>query len=548
MLGDAAATVAQLVGVDFGGIISTIMKAVMTAQQNKKECEQLGDRVFMIAQLLQQLQDPEVMRRPEVQQPLVGLGDTLREAHELVTSCQEKNAVYRLVMSGRLAERFREVDRRIDSFLLVFPMISHLEMTLRFDRLIRWLLPNDMTEPPPSAGSARSPQRVQFVLPDDIITLTSSSEGSSHSHSHQPGLYEEADFVHLESLIGDVIQEMLPPYGEEEFTFAELEAATNNFAPDKEIGKGGSSTVYMGRLADGREVAIKQFYRNWREYYKDQFQSEHEILSHIRHKHIIRLLGGCLEPEHHKHEIKRSQRLSRRKVVDTLKPLSGPLLVFEYMKNSSLDKHLHGPLWSSSPVVTSWSMRLEILLGVSQAIEYLHTHLQQPVIHHDIKTSNILLDESWVPRLSDFEYSVNWDKLVGCYDEVIVGTYGYLDPEYYTKSIAKPTMDVYSFGIVMLEVLTGFKPIFRQEKREGEDGGVLTSLTSYTLPIIEAGEVGKMLDKRPALEPTPRQLQAMELVAQTATCCVRLEGKDRPAISEVVAKLQAALELISGDE
>ncbi|BAT17240.1 Os12g0499700 [Oryza sativa Japonica Group] len=457
-----AATVAQLVGADVGSLISMIVQAAVTAQHNKKECEQLARRAFMIAELLPHLRDPEVVCLPEIRRPLVGLDDTLREAHELVMSCQEKSVMHRLVMAGRQAERFREVQSRIDSYLLVFPFISHIDITRRLDRIYR------------------AAQEVVFR----------GEEG-------------------------------------EKFTIAELATATNNFASDRLIGRGGVGNVYMGRLPDGREVAIKHFPEfHYTSIEDDEFNAERIILSRIRHKGIIRLFGCCT-------------------------PMTTePLLVFEYMRNSSLDKHLHGSLSSSSPVATSWSMRMGILLGVSRAIEYLHTHPTRPVIHRDIKPSNILLDEAWVPRLSDFGLSVAWDGTDHCCDLSIDGTLGYIDPEYFVTHSVKPTIDVYSFGVVMLEVLTGIKPIFkRKEKEEEDDGGIIpTSLLAFALPIVEAGEVRKVLDRRPTPEPTPRQLQAVELVAQTAACCVRLEPQGRPAISEVVANLQAAIDLISSND
>ncbi|XP_066162711.1 putative serine/threonine-protein kinase-like protein CCR3 [Oryza sativa Japonica Group] len=483
-----AATVAQLVGADVGSLISMIVQAAVTAQHNKKECEQLARRAFMIAELLPHLRDPEVVCLPEIRRPLVGLDDTLREAHELVMSCQEKSVMHRLVMAGRQAERFREVQSRIDSYLLVFPFISHIDITRRLDRIYRVLLPNDHTPvPSPSAGS----QTRELELAEEAA--------------------QEVVFRGEEG---------------EKFTIAELATATNNFASDRLIGRGGVGNVYMGRLPDGREVAIKHFPEfHYTSIEDDEFNAERIILSRIRHKGIIRLFG-CW-------------------------PMTTePLLVFEYMRNSSLDKHLHGSLSSSSPVATSWSMRMGILLGVSRAIEYLHTHPTRPVIHRDIKPSNILLDEAWVPRLSDFGLSVAWDGTDHCCDLSIDGTLGYIDPEYFVTHSVKPTIDVYSFGVVMLEVLTGIKPIFkRKEKEEEDDGGIIpTSLLAFALPIVEAGEVRKVLDRRPTPEPTPRQLQAVELVAQTAACCVRLEPQGRPAISEVVANLQAAIDLISSND
>uniref|UniRef100_A0A0E0BLZ7 MCAfunc domain-containing protein n=1 Tax=Oryza glumipatula TaxID=40148 RepID=A0A0E0BLZ7_9ORYZ len=190
----------------------------LTAQKNK-ECEQLARRVFMIAELLPHLQDPEVMRRLEIRRPLAGLGDTLREAH--ARACDGMTMVYRLVTAGRQADKFREVQSRIDSYLLVFPFISHIYISRRLDQIYNILLPNDMS------------------------TMLSPSSGS---HSHEVELQGKV------VLHGDE---------GEKFTFEELAAATNNFAADREIGKGGFSTVYIGyHLRDWREVAIKRMHKD----------------------------------------------------------------------------------------------------------------------------------------------------------------------------------------------------------------------------------------------------------------------------------------------
>ncbi|KAM3393081.1 hypothetical protein ACQJBY_013976 [Aegilops geniculata] len=136
-----AATVAQLVGADVGGLISITMEAALTARQNRAECEQLARRVLMIVQLLPHVQladDPEAAAWP-----LAGLGDALRDAHELVVSCQGRSAAYQFVMAGRTAERFREVQGRIDSYLILFPVISHIGITRRLDRIYNNLVPDD---------------------------------------------------------------------------------------------------------------------------------------------------------------------------------------------------------------------------------------------------------------------------------------------------------------------------------------------------------------------------------------------------------------------
>ena len=139
-----AATVAQLVGADVGGLISMTMQAALTARQNRAECEQLARRVLMIAQLLPHVQEPEAA------QPLAGLGDALRDAHELVVSCKGRSAAYQFVMASRTAEKFREVRSKIDSYLILFRVISHIGMTRRLGRIYNVLVPEDFSRVEPS--------------------------------------------------------------------------------------------------------------------------------------------------------------------------------------------------------------------------------------------------------------------------------------------------------------------------------------------------------------------------------------------------------------
>lgn len=242
------------------------------------------------------------------------------------------------------------------------------------------------------------------------------------------------------------------------------------------------------------------------------------ILPTLRHRHIIRLLGWCVAEKENS-------------------------LVYEYMKNGSLHDHLHGGAPSSSspsPVTTSWRKRMEILLGISRAIEYLHSHAVTPVIHRDVKASNILLDDTWAPRLADFGLSlkISWDDVKGR-NAPVMGTSGYADPEYISTRSLTLAMDVYSFGVVMLEVLTGKTATLVSNNKN--------SLVSFALPKIEAKKLEEVLDRRPAQKPTPRQLQAADLVAATAARCLCLQGKKRPAIPEVVAELKTAFELVCCD-
>ncbi|KAM0920623.1 hypothetical protein ACQ4PT_007444 [Festuca glaucescens] len=415
-----AATVAQLVGADVGGLISMIMQAALTARQNRKECEQLARRVLMIAQLLPHVQDPESA------QQLAGLGDALRDAHELVVSCQGRSAAYQLVMAGRQAESFRE-----DFYLIIFPVISHIGITRRLERIYNVLVQDDSTKAEPS----------QLPQPSELQDST------------------------------EVAQEVVPQ-GTQEFTFAEIMSATNNFSLDTVIGEGSFGTVYRGRFHDGREVAVKrmknlhsgylqeEFHSNtFRENYgssnlQEEFRTELDILSRLRHKHIVHLLGSCMTVGKDKHlqantQKKKKGLLTRRRKEPEQEPER--LIVYEYMQNGTLFDHLHRDHGSSelSPVTLSWKMRINVLLGVSRAVEHLHCHASPPIIHRDTKSANILFDANWVPHVSDFGSSVAWDTAVDV--SKVVGTVGYMAPEYMARGHLSPMIDVYSLGVVMLE-------------------------------------------------------------------------------------------------
>ncbi|KAM0915996.1 hypothetical protein ACQ4PT_010469 [Festuca glaucescens] len=488
-----AATVAQLVGADVGGLISMIMQAALTARQNRKECEQL-------AQLLPHVQDPEAA------QQLAGLGDTLRDAHELVMSSQGRSAAYQFVMAGRQAERFKEVQSKIDFYLILFPVISHIGITRRLERIYNILVQDDSTRADPS----QLPQSSQ---------LQESTE----------------------------VAQQVVPHGTQQFTFSEIMAATNNFL-DTLIGEGGFGKVYRGRLHDGREVALKRM-QKMQSSNLQEFCTELDILSRVRHKHIIRLVGSyvtvskdkCLEFTTPKKKIPKKKKgllARRRKELEEPEEPEGleRMIVYEYMQNGMLFDHLHSDHSSSdlSPVTLSWKMRIDVLLGVSRAMEHLHCHGYRPIIHRDIKSANILIlfDANWVPHVSDFGLSVCWDMTSeesGMDVSRIVGTYGYMAPEYVMSGRLSPASDVYSLGVVMHEVLTG-KPYSRGE-------------TYLGFPIVP-----DFLDKRPLPKPTPWQLQALKCVACTARCCVKLNANDRLAISGVVANLEMAHDLIYRDE
>ncbi|XP_074293976.1 putative serine/threonine-protein kinase-like protein CCR3 [Silene latifolia] len=302
----------------------------------------------------------------------------------------------------------------------------------------------------------------------------------------------------------------------EVFSLSELALATRNFSLENKIGRGSFGTVYKGKLPDGREVAVKREVicrTKDREY---AFESELTLLSRVHHKHLVGLVGFCEE---------NSERL----------------LVYEFMANGALHDMLHNTQTNNTSRLNSWKMRIKVALDAARGIEYLHNYAVPPIIHRDIKTSNILLDTKWVGRVSDFGLSLKGPETEeGSMSIKAAGTVGYIDPEYYVLKVLTTKSDVYGFGVVLLELLTGKKAVFKEIEGNGPTGVV-----EYAGPFIVGGEVWKVLDKR-VEQPVMNESEAVELLAYTAMMCVNLEGKERPTMSDVVSNLERALALCKG--
>ncbi|KAG5093486.1 hypothetical protein JHK84_049074 [Glycine max] len=209
------------------------------------------------------------------------------------------------------------------------------------------------------------------------------------------------------------------------------------------------------------------------------------------------------------------------------------------MKNGALYDHLHDKnnVEKESSVLNNWKMRIKIALDASRGIEYLHNYAVPSIIHRDIKSSNILLDATWTARVSDFGLSLMSPEPDRDHRPMkAAGTVGYIDPEYYGLNVLTAKSDVYGLGVVLLELLTGKRAIFKY----GEDGGTPLSVVDFAVPPILAGELVKILDPR-VEPPNVIESEAVELVAYTAIHCVNLEGKDRPTMADIVSNLERAL-------
>uniref|UniRef100_A0A0D9XV37 Protein kinase domain-containing protein n=1 Tax=Leersia perrieri TaxID=77586 RepID=A0A0D9XV37_9ORYZ len=582
---ERVATFAQLTGVDALGLISTILQAAQAVRRNKETCQELVQEIQLIRDLLRMLQDPEMMCREEIVNALSGLEGTLKEAYTLVTSCRDCSAMYRFFMGWKQADQFRRIKKKIAKHLRFYPMISHADLTRRLEKLatsaaLSTCSSQDAQEVQASSSTSHPnpelrsdskkssnltslrnilllPKSSQFdvqnhfraaEVPHELEKGQEETQSTDNDEEHHQAGYHDATQTSSDRKSRSWWHDMIPsnksadaakahivPRAVELFTLAELAMATMNFSLDRKIGTGRFGTVYRGKLPEGHEVAIKRKTEDSGYLGMEEFRAEVTIHSLLHHKHIVHLIGCCV--------VEKEKRWSSLRI----KVEEERMLVFEYMKNGSLSDHLHGPSTSSpsSPVTASWKMRIEILLGASRAIDYLHSYAVPPVIHRNIKPANILLDSSWVPHLSDFSLAVTCDDAE--FDDIpIAGTRGYLDPEYLCTGTPKPASDVYSFGAVMLEVLSGRKPLSHWQE-EDSDGDSPMDLVSDTLQLIRAGRVLDVLDRRPTEEPTIRQFEAVDLVARTAVHCLQEKGEDRPAMSDIVARLQEALEFIRCD-
>ncbi|CAA2934504.1 wall-associated receptor kinase 2-like [Olea europaea var. sylvestris] len=282
------------------------------------------------------------------------------------------------------------------------------------------------------------------------------------------------------------------------FLIEELEKATDKFNKSRIIGKGGHGTVYKGMLSDGSIVAVKRS-NIIDEGQVGQFINEVFILSHINHRHIVKLLGCCLEA-------------------------AVPLLVYEYVPNGTLSHHLH-----DEPKVStlSWENRLRIAAEIAGALAYLHSCASTAIFHRDIKSNNILLDENYRAVVSDFglSRSVSIDKTH--LTTLIGGTFGYLDPEYFRSGQLNDRTDVYAFGVVLAELLTGLKAISSKNSNE--------SLALCFRYALKENRLYGILEQLVANEGHKEDIVA---VAKLAKRCLKLKARNRPSMKEVASELE----------
>ncbi|KAG6589702.1 putative receptor-like serine/threonine-protein kinase, partial [Cucurbita argyrosperma subsp. sororia] len=277
------------------------------------------------------------------------------------------------------------------------------------------------------------------------------------------------------------------------FSYEEIFEATDGLSSDNLVGKGGYAEVYRGILSDGEEIAVKRLTKTSIDERKEkEFLTEIGTIGHVQHPNVLSLLGCCID--------------------------NGLYLIFRFSSRGSVASLLHDD--NLSPI--DWKTRYKIAIGTARGLHYLHKDCQRRIIHRDIKSSNILLTADFEPLISDFGLA-KWLPTQWSHHSIapIEGTFGHLAPEYYMHGIVDEKTDVFAFGVFLLEVISGRKPV----------DGSHQSLHSWAKPILNRAEYEKLVDPRLGGAYDVTQLKRFSLAA---SLCIRESSLWRPTMTEVL--------------
>ncbi|XP_057786275.1 cysteine-rich receptor-like protein kinase 43 [Salvia miltiorrhiza] len=294
----------------------------------------------------------------------------------------------------------------------------------------------------------------------------------------------------------EVDLEKIAAQEQKHFPFEILVAATNNFHPSLKLGEGGFGPVFKGKLGDGREIAVKKLSRSSTQG-KKEFLSESKLLARVQHRNVVNLLGYCV------HAAER-------------------LLVYQYVVNESLDKILFK---GDKGDEFDWKRRYDVITGIAKGLVYLHEEAHCRIIHRDIKASNILLDHKWVPKISDFGMARLYPEDQTHINTRVAGTNGYMAPEYLVHGHLSEKADVFSFGVVLLEIISGQK-----NSRFNRDPQC-RSLLEWVYKLYKKQRSFEVIDPRIVSSADPHQVA---MCIQIGLLCVQSDPKTRPDMSRVV--------------
>ncbi|XP_004490288.1 proline-rich receptor-like protein kinase PERK8 isoform X2 [Cicer arietinum] len=365
-------------------------------------------------------------------------------------------------------------------------------LLLGFIGVAIWCLRRKKKKDPPNDG---------YVMPFTLPSSTESDSSFFKIHAASAPLVSSgsnSDVVHTPSDPGGGMG-----HSRNWFSYEELFKATNGFSTLNLLGEGGFGFVYKGCLPDGREIAVKQLKIGGSQGERE-FKAEVEIISRIHHRHLVSLVGYCIQDD--------------RK-----------LLVYDYVPNNTLHFHLHG---EGQPVL-EWQNRIKIVAGAARGIAYLHEDCNPRIIHRDIKPSNILLDFNYEARVSDFGLAKLALDANTHITTRVMGTFGYVAPEYVSSGKLTDKSDVYSFGVVLLELITGRMPV--DPSQLGDQ-----SLVEWARPLLsdalETEEFDSLVDPKLGKNYVDSEMFCM---IEVAAACVRHSAAKRPRMGQVVRAFES---------
>ncbi|XWS69358.1 hypothetical protein CRYUN_Cryun04dG0172500 [Craigia yunnanensis] len=283
------------------------------------------------------------------------------------------------------------------------------------------------------------------------------------------------------------------------FPFETLVAATKNFDPHHKLGQGGFGPVYRGKLDDGREIAVKKLSHSSNQG-KKEFENEAKLLARVQHRNVVNLLGYCVHG-------------------------TEKLLVYEYVTNESIDKLLFK---SNRKEELDWKRRYEIITGIARGLLYLHEDSHNRIIHRDIKASNILLDDKWAPKIADFGMARLFPEDQTHVNTRVAGTNGYMAPEYVMHGHLSVKVDVFSFGVLILEMISGQRNSSFNLKVDAQN------LLDWAYKLYKKGKGLEIMD--PALAPSAAPEQ-VAMCIQIGLLCTQADPQLRPDMRRVVVLL-----------
>uniref|UniRef100_A0A0E0ADK7 Protein kinase domain-containing protein n=1 Tax=Oryza glumipatula TaxID=40148 RepID=A0A0E0ADK7_9ORYZ len=479
-----ASNVAQLVGVDALGLVSM---AALAARRHRDACRRLGQHVELVGGLLRELELAELMRREATRRPLEQLQGALRRCYALVTACQEdRGYLHRLLLGARMANELRAAQHEIDMYIRLIPLIALVDNSSSNRRVtategVRAVVPSC------SDHHTRFQRRALEFIELHVQGAAKPSEigGKSLVVTVDPQPQEEK-IMDIEAVLKLFVHTEENYPGFRKFDFIQIVDATDGFSEKRILGKGGFGTVYKGHLLDGLTVAIKTFDADTAIF---DLKSELQLVR-IQHTNLIRLLGWCI------HEKER-------------------ILVYEYIQKGSLHN---------------------IIFRLAEGLLYLHKHCW--IVHRDLKPSNILLDHDMNPKIGDFGSAVT---LVSDVAEErtkrVVGTSGYIAPEYASQGLYSLKTDVFSFGVVVLETISGRKNFIMEKQRD-----IVGYLVRDAWHMWKDGRLQELVD--PALCDGYESTVIMRCT-QVALLCAQEDPADRPTMTDVTAMLNSESIMLS---